>query len=308
MKRLKLFLLVVLASVLCCACGSAEGVQSDSDGTSKVFEVDGEKLENEGYTQVEDVVYAKIEDSVNGPIVHMTCCKNMPVVCMYVMQQILEGVEQEVDKVVIVWNGVEYVVNKDMEGFPREWQETMNTMVEEGKTLNGVISVEVAEALQRDIDDIVGDYLSTKEIPDENETVSSEETSSSSELERKEIKKEVYELEQMTVTMILSQDTENALYFSVGVKSEVAWKVAYSFLIYNGLLELEELNPVIMAYNDEVFLSTIGFSMMKKTGAFIDAGEWCAEQVVSDAFNQEKAETLGDELQELVLEFLELNE
>lgn len=151
-------------------------------------------------------------------------------------------------------------------------------------------------------------YLPTNDTSDESQTMSTEETATMDEAEHKEVKKEVYELEEMQITMNLSQDTDNALYFTIGVVSEVSWKLAYAFNIYSGLTDVEELNVVIMAYNDEILLSTTGLAMMRKTGKYIDAGTWCVDQLTSEAFNADEAEALSEELQSLVLEFLELNQ
>ena len=151
-------------------------------------------------------------------------------------------------------------------------------------------------------------YRSTNDTSDESQSMSSEETTTIDEAEHKEVKQEVYELEEMQITMDLSQDTENTLFFTIGINSEVSWKLAYAFNIYSGLTDVEELNVVIMAYNEEILLSTTGLSMMRKTGKYIDAGTWCVDQLTSEAFNSDEAEALSEELQSLVLEFLELNQ
>ena len=94
------------------------------------------------------------------------------------------------------------------------------------------------------------------------------------------LKKESYELDQVQIDMALSQDIEKAYHLSVGISSEVEWKLAYSFIIYQNVLAVKEFsvfNPIVFADNEEVTLTSTGFSFAKEGGALIDTGEWCAE-------------------------------
>ena len=62
---------------------------------------------------------------------------------------------------------------------------------------------------------------------------------------------------------------------------------------------------IVLAYNEDVILSTIGVSADLKTNKTIDASEWCAEQIANRGYDAEESKALMDELYSLVLEFLE---
>ena len=128
-----------------------------------------------------------------------------------------------------------------------------------------------------------------------------------SEDEREIIKHEVYEAEQVKVSMSLSKDAEKDYHLSVLISSEVKWKLAYSYIMYKAMMTAEgvkELNPVVIANSEEVMITSLG--AMLADGTIVDASEWCVDHIGAEGYTAEEGEILSDELKNMLLDFLEL--
>ena len=130
---------------------------------------------------------------------------------------------------------------------------------------------------------------------------------SQNEDEREIIKHEVYETDQLKVSMSLSKDAEKDYHLSVLISSEVKWKLAYSYIIYKAVATAEgvkELNPVIIANSEDIMITSLGAILAD--GTIVDANEWCLDNIGTEGYTSEERERLSDELKNMVLDFLEL--
>ena len=311
MNRLKYLFLLLLIVSLCCACGKTEKNHSEDTDSQTSTEL----LLPENAEEIVPGIGVALDLDGDDPVISFYDYSDDTATAFYTYLYLTSNLPQNVENCEIFIYTVEESIEtslksqkeaqklEDME-LPFRWllfakKKGLGNGKGTGERLVSEALMEVVEAgVQEYVLDVIEAYYADDKTDSNAETEALES-------ERKLLKSKDYELDQMKIKMYMSQDTENALHFNITIKSEVDWKLAYSFIIYKSILEVEELNTVIMAYNDEVFLSTLGLSMLTNNNTIIDTGEWCADQIISEAYDAKEAEVLGDELQSFVADFFE---
>lgn len=136
-----------------------------------VFDVNKEQLENDGYSDVGDILYAKIDRDEENIIVYMNCYKNQPQMAMYAVSGFMTQLDYECE-FVIQWNGIEYRTEEwnDAESkeeaiklLPPEWQEVAKELNDTGIGIGNMISAQSGKDIDKDIERIVSDYKDNEE-------------------------------------------------------------------------------------------------------------------------------------------------
>lgn len=130
------------------------------------------QLEDEGYSKIGDIAYAKIEGNDDSQVIYLNFYKNSPESGIYTMGQFMEQFDYECE-FVIKWNGKEYD-SKDLEEtekiedgiklFPLEWQDILMDMSEKGYGADNLVTVATGSGIDDDVEKIVSDYLEKGEL------------------------------------------------------------------------------------------------------------------------------------------------
>lgn len=169
----KLICLLVFCMMLC-GCGNKE---SDPISNKPPIEVDEEKLESEGYKNLSEIAYGKVEDNGDKPNVNLVYLTQKPEEAIYLwtgIQRNLLGNNVESDTS-FSWGDNKYVLDDESmdkmtaenaeDYVPKEWADLLRKM-ESGYNINDGISKELGDSMDEAIDEFVDEYLeeSKKEL------------------------------------------------------------------------------------------------------------------------------------------------
>ena len=318
MKRLKVFLLIAMVCAFCSACGATETNQVKETNTTETVQVVLPDSASEIITDF--FVDISFEDEI--PVISMYDYSDDMLSAILAYIYTMTGAMEVVDDCLIYIHTAEEVVETSLQEQMQasgigdaKMPEKYITYIKENNldgegTYDGFEVVDEAtvtlieENVKLYVVDVIkeqyGESLAEENIETETSQIENED-------EKKIIKNEVYEAEEVEVTMSLSQDTENDYHLSIWISSEVEWKLAYSYIICKNMMSVDpiiKLNPVVLATNKEVMLTSLGTSFANET--IIDAGEWCVDKMLTGGYDAEAAELLTDELQNMLFDFLEL--
>lgn len=174
---MKKILMILLCALMLMGCG--EKNTSDENGrktVEKEFDVDVDALEKDGYTQLSEIAYGKIEDGGSIPTVYLTYCQNSPELSFYVISAITQEFFQDLSpNFIIDWNGETYKYGDNMpddvteeealDYFPSEWKMVIESVLK-GGSVDSLVSKQSADIIDEDVEEFVNDYLEngTKEI------------------------------------------------------------------------------------------------------------------------------------------------
>ena len=311
MNRLKYLFLLLLIVSLCCACGKTEKNHSD---------------DTDNQTSTELSLPENVEEIVPGIGVALDLDGDVPVIsfydysddtasALYTYKYLINNLPQSVENCEIFIYTVEESIETSLKlqkettkwedaGLPSGWVFFVKEkgIASSKVNIDSLVTKALAEDVEAGVQEHVLDVMAKYYVDDKTDNSAETEDSEAS---GKLIKHEEYEVEQIKVILDLTRESDNSTALYVGVESDVAWKLAYSYIAYSTLAALDELNIIVLAYNEDVILSTIGVSADLKTNKTIDASEWCAEQIANRGYDAEESKALTDELYSLVLEFLE---
>lgn len=206
-KILSVFLAVALAIGMC-GCGKSDlGAKQtlEDNGSEQEFLVDEniEHLEAEGYSNVADIAYAKIEDFDGEPLVYLNYYRNAPELAIYTIGQFSQNLDISFD-FIITWSGEEFDlremqnlgdeenIDEFLNVFPEDWKETLLKALESSGGIYDFVSVSEAESIDFYVDEIVKEYQESVEEPQSKSDKTEEESKEGSDEEQELIDKFEY--------------------------------------------------------------------------------------------------------------------
>ena len=178
----KLICLLVFCMMLC-GCGNKE---SDPISNKPPIEVDEEKLESEGYKNLAEIAYGKVEDNGDKPNVNLVYLTQKPEEAIYLwtgIQRNLLGNNVESDTS-FSWGDNKYVLDDESmdkmtaenaeDYVPKEWVGLLRKM-ESGYNINDGISKELGDSMDEAIDEFVDEYLEIRKNGNNEKEIEEEE-------------------------------------------------------------------------------------------------------------------------------------
>lgn len=191
MKRLKMALLALILALALCGCGKdlaheaankaikemVEEKAKEQD-ESPYFNVDGHDLLSDGYTAVSDVGYIKIIGTNTDSTVYIAYKIKDPNIAFFTMIETYEQLcptkaDQALHKVVFKtsWGTDGEIYTLDMSqkvadpaesmkaSLPPDWETSIGDVIGTGKDYHSLVTTEVADIVQKDVEPIVGEFL-----------------------------------------------------------------------------------------------------------------------------------------------------
>ncbi|KAI4446174.1 hypothetical protein C823_000692 [Eubacterium plexicaudatum ASF492] len=181
MKK-KLIALMLAACVLASGCGNGDSgkenfneanTNTKDTETQTDFAVDEKKLEEDGYTDIACIAYAKIKEEKGNQTLYLVCKKNEPEQNIYLWSQMVSNIES-ISSYSITWDGKEYLIDAESEDMETEedmlallppgWREIFKEMQSKGDGADSIVSKADAENIDRAVESFASKYLEDGEL------------------------------------------------------------------------------------------------------------------------------------------------
>lgn len=309
----KMLMLIVVVIVLIAGCSSTEGTGREVEPAT--FELNETELEEQGYTDLADIAFAKAEQVDGNIMVYLKYKDKNPEKSIYLMGTIMKEMNYDCD-FEIVWGEEEYLftdenfegVTKDnvFEFFPESWENTLVELYQSGSGMDYIVSKGVADDIEEDVIEFVNQY-----------TVSIEENTRP---QGDILAEKTYSIGEDKFSFSFSESNgEYSFHLLCNIQDKV--NAFYTQILLNEFVTSEEesLQPLSEIFSYSIFVGD-GTSIHHSPDAgtfimssdedalFVSADEYfSAEWLVEEADKLEESSSYGEQVVNFMADFLESN-
>lgn len=155
----------ILIALLLCAtlagCGKSEEGEIHNNEETKEndrFDINEDDLKQNGYVEIADIAYVKVEQGEEKPVCYIEYYTNIPEYSFYLMALLQRDLNCDF---VFTWNGEQYTLNdetpEDIEkAFPSDWKEIIEQSQEAG--IENFITKATADAIYEEVSEFIEKY------------------------------------------------------------------------------------------------------------------------------------------------------
>lgn len=220
---------IILLFVLCISlvgCSKDEATKTNENAQTESIveeiELNESQMESDGYVNISDIAFIKLEDSTGSITSHINCISQNTEECMYVWNRIGEETDFNNDNTILTWNGEEYHISESsgIDAFPKEWSDMMIEVAQN----NYKLYENMSEELTAKINDEVKTYV--------NDTIKPSEQSEST-----IVKSEKYAIDGLGEVSIVTSVNGEEFSFTVFSKAPNVENSALIFLYFENIFE-----------------------------------------------------------------------